>query len=106
MALQEFEAIRELLCGQHKNVTKGRMMSSPALHYKGKVFVFFSTKQKMVFKFGKGYPIETLRVKAAEFNPFTTKKPLAGWYEVNSDDSDQWTHLSELALTLAKKNFK
>ncbi len=82
------------------------MMSSPAIHYRDKVFAFFSTKQNMVFKLGKDYPMETLKVTTQEFSPFTNKKPLTGWYEVTYDDSEQWLPMSELALHLAIKNFK
>lgn len=97
MALEEFEAIREALCTAQPGVTPGKMMSSPAVHYKGKVFAFFSTKQKMVFKLGKDFPIESLQVKAVEFNPFTNRKPLTGWYEVAFEYRQQWLQISKLA---------
>ena len=49
---QYFEIIRSQFCSNYKDVTVGKMMSSEAIHYKGKVFAFFSTRQKMVFKLG------------------------------------------------------
>ncbi|WP_343486932.1 hypothetical protein [Allomuricauda sp. d1] len=80
------------------------MMSSPAIHYNGKVFAFFSTKQKMVFKFGKDYPLETLSVELQEFSPFKTKRPLSGWYEASFTNKKDWETLAELSLKLAKQN--
>lgn len=102
MALEKFEAIREQLIQEHQDVTPGKMMSSPAIHYKGKVFAFFSLSEAMVFKLGKGYPVETLKVTTELFSPFKSGKPLSGWYEISKADSIRWFALSELALSLAK----
>lgn len=103
MALEKFEAIREQLSHEHQDVTPGKMMSSPAIHYKGKVFAFFSLNEAMVFKLGKGYPVETLKVKTEIFSPFKSKKPLSGWYQVSFEDNTHWLPMSELALSIAKK---
>ena len=105
MAVEKFEAIQERLCQEHQRVTQGKMMSSPAIHYQGKVFAFYSRKGTMVFKLGKSYPLETLKVSTAIFSPFKSKKPLSGWYEVSKEDSIHWPRMSELALSMAKKNF-
>ncbi len=102
MALEKFEAIQEQLCYGHEHVTQGKMMSSPAIHYQGKVFAFYSRKGAMVFKLGKGYPVETLKVSTAIFSPFKSKKPLSGWYEVPLEDSTYWPDMCELALSIAK----
>ncbi|MEW2920682.1 hypothetical protein AB1A65_04385 [Muricauda sp. ANG21] len=100
MEFEKFNEIRELFCMKYADVTEGKMMSSEAIHYKNKVFAFFSRKKKMVFKLGKGYPIETAHVPLTEFSPFKTKKPLAGWYEVDFEHHDQWETLTQLALDL------
>ncbi|MBO0320952.1 hypothetical protein J0X14_01485 [Muricauda sp. CAU 1633] len=100
MEFEKFSEIRQLFCMKYADVTEGKMMSSEAIHYKNKVFVFFSRKKKMVFKLGKGYPMETIQVPLAEFNPFKNKGPLAGWYEVDFEHHDQWETLTQLALNL------
>ena len=73
-------------------------MSSPAIHYKGKVFAFFSRKNKMVFKLGKSYPIGSFTIEVLEFSPFKTKKALAGWYEVDYMYNEKWEILTRKAL--------
>ncbi|MEX0314117.1 MAG: hypothetical protein AB3N18_08065 [Allomuricauda sp.] len=99
MELEKFMEIREQFCIKYPEVTEGKMMSSPAIHYKSKVFAFFSRKQKMVFKLGKGYPLNELDVEISEFNPFKNKKPLSGWYEVEYKYHKNWEGLTQLALT-------
>nr|WP_299171114.1 hypothetical protein [uncultured Allomuricauda sp.] len=103
MELEKFIEIRELFCLRHPNVTEGKMMSSPAIHYNKKVFAFFSRKQKMVFKLGKEYPFNELKAEASEFNPFKNKKPLTGWYEVDFDHQEKWEMLTNIALEKIKK---
>ncbi|WP_422082697.1 hypothetical protein [Ulvibacterium sp.] len=103
MELEKFEEIRTRVCAKYADVTEGKMMSSPAIHYKKKVFAFLSRKNKMVFKFGKDYPIHHLDVQMQEFSPFKTKKPLTGWYEVDFDENQKWEDLTEIALELLKE---
>ena len=102
MEFEKFKEIRELFCLKHPEVTEGKMMSSPAIHYKNKVFAFFSKKDKMVFKLGKGYALEKHNFELSEFNPFKTKKPLAGWYEVDFEHHKKWEELSKIALNQIK----
>lgn len=104
MEFEKFKEVRELFCLKHPEVTEGKMMSSPAIHYKNKVFAFFSRKEKMVFKLGKGYPLKEQDFELSEFNPFKTKKPLAGWYEVDFEHHEKWEKLAHKALELIKSN--
>ena len=99
---QFFESIRTKLCAVHRDVTEGKMMSSPAIHYQGKVFAFFSRKDKMVFKLEKNLDKENFEVPLIEFSPFKTKKPLAGWYEVGYEYCHEWENLTSKALELIK----
>ncbi len=96
--------IRELFCQKYPEVTEGKMMSSPAIHYNKKVFAFFSRKHKMVFKLGKDYPLDKLGVEVSKFNPFKKKKPLAGWYEVDFAHHQKWETLTIKALEQIKSN--
>ncbi|WP_431126879.1 hypothetical protein [Flagellimonas flava] len=104
MELEKFLEIRNKLCLQEADVTEGKMMSSPAIHYRGKVFAFFSKHDKMVFKLGKSYPAEQLQVELSEFNPFKNKGPLTGWFELDFGHEDKWEQLATNALELIKQN--
>lgn len=103
MEFEKFKEIRNRVCDKYTDVTEGKMMSSPAIHYKKKVFAFLSRKNKMVFKFGKDYPIRHLDVQMQEFSPFKTKKPLTGWYEVDFNENQKWENLTVMALQLIKE---
>lgn len=98
--------IRHQFCVAHPNVTEGKMMSSPAIHYNGKVFAFFSKNKKMVFKLGKDFFPKDSEITLSEFNPFKTKKPLKGWYEVDFEQHEKWPDLTSLALESNKTNHK
>ncbi|NMH87742.1 hypothetical protein HHX25_09520 [Flavivirga sp. Y03] len=95
---QYFETIRVKFCSSHKGVTAGKMMHSEAIHYKGKVFAFFSTKQKMVFKLGKQFNVQVVDVPLEMFSPFKNKKPMSGWYQLGVEYKDSWESLTNLAL--------
>lgn len=56
----------------------------------------------MVFKLGKGFDITTLDFPVEEFSPFKNKKPLTGWFEVDSTYSDWWPRLAQQAFTHLK----
>ncbi|TGV02016.1 hypothetical protein [Flavivirga rizhaonensis] len=99
-----FEAIRVKFCSNYKDVTVGKMMRSEAIHYKGKVFAFFSTKQKMVFKLGKGFNVKTIDVPLEMFSPFKNKKPMSGWYQLGAEYKDSWESLTSLALDIINQD--
>ncbi len=93
-----FEEIRTSFCEMDEAITKGKMMRSDALHYKGKVFAFFSTKGHMVFKLGKDFDISAHPLPLAVFSPFKSKKPLSGWFQLSFDDKNEWHSLTKKAL--------
>lgn len=80
-----FYSIAEKLSMENDNVSLGKMMSSPGIKYKDKVFVFYF-KQQMVFKLGKEFDPPSIGINNFSLlNPFKTKPPLAGWFEIPSD---------------------
>ncbi len=91
----------ESICQQftkREGVTLGKMMSSPGLQYRGKVFAF-SYKNKMVFKPGEGFDMEAFGVTDYSLlSPFKTKPPLKAWFEVPDSESRFWEALTERAL--------
>lgn len=103
MEYEKFDEIRQKLCLEFIEVSEGKMMSSPAIHYNKKVFAFLSKTNKMVFKLGKNAPL-VADIELVEFNPFKNKGPLTGWYEVDYAYHSSWEELAELALNLARKS--
>lgn len=79
------------------------MMSSPAIHCKGKVFAFFSKKERMVFKLGRDYPIHQISKPLQEFHPFKTKGPLSGWYELAFSTKFHWEEMTQLAFDISNE---
>lgn len=102
-----FETIVEEFSTTNQEVLPGKMMSSPALQYKGKVFAFF-WKEQMTFKLGKERDLEA-EFGIAEYDflsPFKNKPPMKGWYVVSSQYADQWPTLTQEALFLMEKTGK
>ena len=90
--------IVERLSSENPDVFPGKMMSSPGLKYKGKVFVFFH-KPEMGFRLGPDFDpdvsgLETIRL----LSPFKTKAPLKGWFLIGESESERWEQLAEQAL--------
>ncbi|MFS4466287.1 hypothetical protein [Maribacter sp. 2210JD10-5] len=106
LAFERFETIRKFLCTSERNITEGKMMRSPAIHYKNKVFAFFSTKDRMVFKLGKVLDLSQYNFEILVFNPFKNKGPLTGWYEVDYINNDYWEQLAQKALEQIQKEVK
>lgn len=90
------------------NTCLGNMMSSPALTTHDKVFCFFSKKQTMVFKLGAidphSIPFETQGSIITEFNPFNTKGPLRGWWEVPYAEKALWKPLAKQSYNFLNQN--
>lgn len=103
MEEQYFNTIREEFCQQDSKIQTGKMMSSEAITYKGKVFAFFSRKKKMVFKLGKDFDPDKVGIEICVFNPFKKRAPLNGWFEVPFTEKEQWEPLTQKALSLIIK---
>ncbi len=98
-----FDEIRDKLCSKDKHMRPGKMMSSEALTYKGKVFAFLSRK-KMVFRFGKDFDPNGVDGEVTVFNPYINRPPLNGWFEVPLTEKELWIPMTENALELIKKS--
>jgi hypothetical protein len=95
---QRFRSIAALLASENSAITLGKMISSPALHYQGKVFAFYSGK-KMVFRLGRDFQPELFNIQHYRLlAPFKTKPPMVDWFEIPSDDQHRWEELSRYAL--------
>ncbi len=91
-------AISDKLTKKFDGVTHGKMMSSPGLKYKNKVFAFYYNRE-MTFRLGKGFDLKGYGIdQYSLLSPFKNKPPLAAWFNIPYDYRDQWEHLAELAL--------
>ncbi len=99
-----FRAITERLTHEHNDITLGKMMSSPAIQYQGKVFAFFYN-QKMVFKLGRDFQPESLGIhEYSLLAPFKTKPPMVDWFEIPSTEQQRWEELARYALQQLRGN--
>jgi len=98
-----FNFINNKLSLEIENVSPGKMMSSPGITYKGKVFAFYYN-EKMVFRLERDFDIETVRISKFELlNPFKNKPPMKDWFVISEADQGKWEKLSNLALDEMKK---
>lgn len=102
----EASALFEKLVAEYTgktDVATGKMMSAPALQYRGKVFAFFH-KEAMTFKLGKKFDPESFGLREWSYlNPFKNKPPMRAWVVVEATEMDQWPYLTELALAFIQK---
>ena len=83
---QRFRSIAALLASENSAITLGKMMSSPALHYQGKVFTFYYGR-KMIFRLGRDFQPELFDIQHYRLlAPFKTKPPMVDWFEIPSAD--------------------
>ncbi len=95
-----FMKITDKLAGENKHVAPGKMMSSPGLRYKNKVFAFYA-KKEMIFRLGKAFKPESFKIKSYSLlSPFKTKPPLAGWFQIPYAEKGKWEKLAKQALDL------
>ena len=92
-----YEFIRDRLC-KEDGVVIGKMMSSPAVKFKGKVFTFFHN-EKMTFKLGKYFQHEEEGLQGCTYlSPFKNKPPMRAWINVPYEEKERWEALAYLAL--------
>ncbi len=86
--LDYFEAIQNEMEAAYPGVAAGKMMRSPAITYRSKVFAFFH-QNEMVFKLYLDQ-----YVGARFLQPFKYKKPMKGWLIVPGDFNHDWASLA------------
>lgn len=102
---ETFEQIVDRL-GQEEGVTPGRMMSSPGIKYKNKVFAFY-WNQEMTFKLGKDFQPETFQLKSYQWlSPFKNKPPMKAWFQIPYTEHEKWEGLAHHALEQIRKELK
>jgi hypothetical protein len=95
-----FQTIAQQLIDTHDAVTLGKMMSSPAITYKGKVFAFFHDEM-MTFKLGESCEPESMGIEDHQLlAPFKTKPPMRAWFSIPKQQ--HWQKLALRALERIK----
>ncbi len=98
-----FHQIAKLLTDQDPQVEIGKMMSSPGIKYRDKVFAFYHNEM-MGFLPGPNFdPIKAGVLNAKPLSPFKTKPPLKGWFLIRKEESNQWEYLATRALEFTQK---
>ncbi|MDN5212643.1 hypothetical protein QQ020_11325 [Fulvivirgaceae bacterium BMA12] len=101
-----FNTITNELTSEHAAVAAGKMMSSPGIKYKNKVFAFYYNDQ-MVFRLGKEFDPEVLGITQFGYlSPFKNKPPMKGWVEVPFVYHQKWRDLAALALEKIEKEIR
>lgn len=89
---------------QQPDIEAGKMMSSPALQHRGKVFAFFYN-DAMTFKLGKHFDPERFGLSHWEYlSPFKNKGPMKNWIVVASEEQAHWPLLTEMALAYIRSS--
>ena len=99
-----FNNIIDNLSSQYPEVTSGKMMSSPGIKYRNKVFAFYHANH-MVFRLGKDFIPEEEGISTFNYlSPFKNKPPMKGWVEIPFVYHKKWPDLAEMALMRMKKD--
>lgn len=105
-AAELFDSIAKNSIRNLQGCELGKMMSSPGLKYKNKVFAFF-WDDHMGFKLGKEYDIAAHGSKKWSYlSPFKTKPPMKAWYVLPKEEAHLWDELTNVAYSLLKKQLK
>ena len=96
--MEAFDEVAHHLAATEDGVELGKMMSSPGVTYRGRVFCFFYDSA-MVFKLGKDADTSSSDLQGWQWlNPFKNKGPMKAWYIVPLQDAAQWERLAREAL--------
>ncbi|HZD34854.1 MAG TPA: hypothetical protein VE130_06585 [Nitrososphaeraceae archaeon] len=93
-----FLKIGEEMAAKYSSVSFGKMMSSPALRYKSRVFAFYHNNE-MIFRLGREFSPKIFNLKKCfVLNPFKNKAPMYSWFQVPFVENKKWKKLAEYAL--------
>ena len=93
------------MIAEYASVNPGKMMSSPAIRYKTKVFAFYHNYE-MIFRMGKDFDPSIFKLEEYSIlNPFKKKAPLYGWFQVPISESKKWKSLAIYAYDNIVKEY-
>lgn len=94
-----FALLADRLVAEERGVEHGRMMSHPAVTFRGKVFAFRGSRNDLVFRVGTAFDAQAEGLTdTAPLAPFKTKPPIRGWLRVGAAHADRWDELARRAL--------
>jgi hypothetical protein len=95
-------ALADTLVASEKGVRHGKMMSSDAVTFAGRVFAFYTGKGRfhgLGLRLGRAFDVDALGLKAWQhLAPFKSKPPMKDWILVGADERERWPELARLAL--------
>ncbi|WP_421725364.1 hypothetical protein [Bauldia sp.] len=98
--------LAESLVETEDGVARGKMMSSDAVTFGGKVFAFFTTKGRFAglgVRLGRDLDVFSLKLTDWEYlAPFKSKPPMMDWILIGPADRDRWPEMARLALDLMR----
>ena len=98
----KFNALADKLAASSPDINRGKMMSSPGILYKNKVFAFYHN-DGMIFKLGKDYDPEAAGLTDWSYlSPFKNKAPMLAWIVQPASQHARWENLANQALAYLK----
>ncbi|MCP4384489.1 MAG: hypothetical protein GY798_24270 [Hyphomicrobiales bacterium] len=98
--------LAEDLLANEAGVERGRMMSSDAVTFGGKVFAFYTTRGRFAglgIRLGRDLDVFSLKLTDWEYlAPFKSKPPMMDWIVVGKQDRDRWPEMARLALDVMR----
>jgi len=108
--MAEWDALSQRLARDSREVSLGKMMSAPAVTFRGKVFAFYSTKGGRIglgCRLGRAFDFNSLNLTDWQhLAPFKSKPPMKDWIVAGMGDVSRWTELADVALVLARQSNK
>ena len=87
---------------RYTDLARGKMLSAPAIEYKGRAFAFCH-RDTMIIKYRDAVELENKGIRATqEYKPFKNMVSFSEWREVPFYYQDDWPELAEMALGALK----
>jgi len=104
--LAAWRKLADGLIADEAGVERGRMMSSDAVKFNGKVFAFYTASGRFAglgVRLGKDVDVFSLQLKEWEYlAPFKSKPPMMDWILIGAKDRARWGEMARLALDIMR----
>jgi hypothetical protein len=108
--LAAWRKLADRLIAGEAAVERGRMMSSDAVTFNGKVFAFYTASGRFAgldVRPGKDVDVFSLQLKDWEYlAPFKSKPPMMDWILIGAKDRARWSEMAHLALDIMRSAAK
>lgn len=98
------------LVATEEGVERGRMMSSDAVKFGGKVFAFYTTRGRFAglgVRLGREVDVFSLKLTDWEYlAPFKSKPPMMDWILIGAKDRARWPEMARFALDMMRASVK